>query len=403
VNVPQTSQAPLGVVLAEPRLADVTPRALPVTTEPWAVPAGFLTSDPDTVPPSADEAAASAAYRARQRRHAGIARGGRPQPRHSSASKPSAGGPGFRAPEEGKGEASAGDPGGPAAGPRGSDASTLAGSAEGAQRAQARESGARAARDGRGGLPWRNDYSGAAGDGFGDGWAPESGGGAATSRYDREDRCGGTHGRHADTRDGRAWPAACPADGRGHMAPGYDGPIWTYDGGQGHRPPLMGPGAPPRQWGIPDRWGQLGCRSAPRALGCRVRQRRWRDGAARAGRHGSCCDFYPEAAGRRSLSVVVRIVDAPYPGDGHGLARLAHVPAGSRLVRVRPVHQLGRDGAPRGHRCHGRVRPHWARLRRPLLCLESPRTRSKRFHAALWRVLRATGRPVHAWEYRSHD
>ena len=44
VNVPRTPQAPLGVMLAEPRLADVASRELPVTTEPWAVPAGFFTS-----------------------------------------------------------------------------------------------------------------------------------------------------------------------------------------------------------------------------------------------------------------------------------------------------------------------------------------------------------------------
>jgi len=36
-------------------------------------------------------------------------------------------------------------------------------------------------------------------------------------------------------------------------------------------------------------------------------------------------------------------------------------------------------------------------------CLHSPRTRAKWFHAALRRVFRATGRPVHVWEYRSHD
>jgi len=67
-------------MLAELRLADVAPPALPVTAEPWAVPAGFLSSDPDTVPPSAEEAAASAAYRARKRRHADMARGGPAQP-----------------------------------------------------------------------------------------------------------------------------------------------------------------------------------------------------------------------------------------------------------------------------------------------------------------------------------
>jgi len=65
VSVLRSPQAPLGVMLAEPRLADAAPRALPVTTEPWAIFAGFPSSDPDAVPPSAKEAAASAAYRAR--------------------------------------------------------------------------------------------------------------------------------------------------------------------------------------------------------------------------------------------------------------------------------------------------------------------------------------------------
>jgi len=80
VSVLRSPQAPLGVMLVEPRLADVAPRALPVTTEPWAIPAGFPSSDPDAVPPSAEEAAASAAYRARKRRHADMARGGPAQP-----------------------------------------------------------------------------------------------------------------------------------------------------------------------------------------------------------------------------------------------------------------------------------------------------------------------------------
>ena len=36
-------------------------------------------------------------------------------------------------------------------------------------------------------------------------------------------------------------------------------------------------------------------------------------------------------------------------------------------------------------------------------CLEPPRTRAKRFHAALRRVLRKAGRPVHVWEFRRCD
>jgi len=44
------------------------------------VPAGFPSTDPDTIPPAAEQAAASAAYRARKRRHAYLARGGPAQP-----------------------------------------------------------------------------------------------------------------------------------------------------------------------------------------------------------------------------------------------------------------------------------------------------------------------------------
>ena len=36
-------------------------------------------------------------------------------------------------------------------------------------------------------------------------------------------------------------------------------------------------------------------------------------------------------------------------------------------------------------------------------CLETPRTRAKRFHAAIRRVLRKAGRPVHEWAYRGRD
>ena len=36
-------------------------------------------------------------------------------------------------------------------------------------------------------------------------------------------------------------------------------------------------------------------------------------------------------------------------------------------------------------------------------CLESPRTRSKRFHTSLRRVLRKVGRPIHVSEHRGRD
>jgi len=76
VGVPRSPRASLGVMLAEPRLSDVVPQSLPVTEEAWAVPDGFPLSDPGNVPPSTEEAAASAAYRARKRRHADMERGG---------------------------------------------------------------------------------------------------------------------------------------------------------------------------------------------------------------------------------------------------------------------------------------------------------------------------------------
>ena len=36
-------------------------------------------------------------------------------------------------------------------------------------------------------------------------------------------------------------------------------------------------------------------------------------------------------------------------------------------------------------------------------CLESPRTRSKRFHTSLRRVLRKVGRPIHVSEHRGRN
>jgi len=58
------------------------------------------------------------------------------------------------------------------------------------------------------------------------------------------------------------------------------------------------PRSPPRRWGLPDGCGQVGRRSAPRALGFRVRPGRSRDGAAQAARYVSPCDPHSGAAGR---------------------------------------------------------------------------------------------------------
>ena len=158
VSVPRSPQAPLGVMLVEPRLADVTPPALPVTVGSWTVPAGFPSTDLDTVPPSAGEAAASAAYRERKRRHADMARGGPAQSgflasgSQAVASSGAAAGPaafpawgppggehGPRDHEEDEWEANARGLDGSAAGPRGLAALTLAGGTDWGSRAEARE------------------------------------------------------------------------------------------------------------------------------------------------------------------------------------------------------------------------------------------------------------------------
>jgi len=225
VSVLRSPQAPLGVMLAEPRLADVASRALPVTTEPWAIPAGFNSSDPDAVPPSAEEAAASAAYRARKRRHADMARGGPALPGPHR--------PGPRDPKGDEEEASASDCGGSDAYPLGFSASTLAGSAEWGQRAAVRADGAGAAHDERWDTTWRGDHAGTAGDRPGRGWASEFDGGAAAPRRDRDEHWEGGPGRRADVRDDSVWSAAGPSDGREYMAAGRDEPAWPSDGGQG--------------------------------------------------------------------------------------------------------------------------------------------------------------------------
>ena len=149
VSVPRSLQAPLGVMLAELRLADVVPRALPMTDQAWAVPAGVTLPHPGDVPPSTKEAAASAAYRARKRRQADMERGGPAQPGSADPASPAvpspgtpagpsafpASGspihkPGSRAPGGDEGEACAWDSTGSSAGRRGVAASPPAANAD---------------------------------------------------------------------------------------------------------------------------------------------------------------------------------------------------------------------------------------------------------------------------------
>jgi len=86
--VPRSPHAPLGVMLAELRLAGAVPRSLPVTEKAWAVPDGFPLSDPGDVSPSTEEVAASAAYHARKRRHADMERGGPAEPELANPRSP---------------------------------------------------------------------------------------------------------------------------------------------------------------------------------------------------------------------------------------------------------------------------------------------------------------------------
>ena len=394
VNVLRTPQTPLGVMLAEPRLADVAPRALPVTTEPWAIPAGFTSPDPDAVPPSTEEAAASAAYRARKRRHADMARGGPapPVPHH----------PGPRDPEGEEEEASAGDPGGPDAYSRGFSSSTRVGNAEWGPREAGREDRAGTAHGERWDATWRGDRADTAGDRPGRGWASESGGGAAAPRRDHDDRWGdGGHGRRADVRDDRVWSAAGPGDGRGCMADGRDGPAWPSDGGQGRDGAASG-------WG----YGRSEYRPAGEAAApAGPRPARWDAAPANDG----------PAMAPMELGVAGPIV-TPVPGQPDvaydwWLSASWTPPTPVTATEWRDSLTSGQVVALFGYDPSinwSEVGPceitaamvEYARIGLAAdvpPCLEPPRTRAKRFHAALRRVLRKAGRPVHVWEFRRRD
>jgi len=270
VSVPRSPQAPLGVILAEPRLADVVPRTLLVTWEACAVPAGFISPDPGDVPPSVEEAAVSASCHARKRRHADIVRGAPAQPGPHAPRSQAVASPGdaawpagilasgvpacepgprdFGVDEE---EASIGGCWGPAVGHRGSAATAPAGSAEWGQRTAAGEDGSGPAHDRSWAKARRDDHPGAEGHDFGGGWVSESGGDAAGARNDDESRWEGGHGRDADARGEHAWHAASPDDGRGHAAAGRDGPVWRSDSGQARG----GDARDDRYWGPEHRCG----------------------------------------------------------------------------------------------------------------------------------------------------
>ena len=200
-------------MLAQPRLADAVPRSLPVTEEAWAEPAGFPLSDPGDVPPSTEEAPASAAYHTRKRRHADMERGGPAQPGSANpgspvgaapdvpvgpAAFPAPGSPihelGSRGPGGGEGGVRACRSAGPGAGTRGGAASPSAANTAWDRYPAAREDGSGAAPGGRWADERHDDYPGMAGAKFGDGWPAAAVGGAGGARYDPGDRVDGGSG-----------------------------------------------------------------------------------------------------------------------------------------------------------------------------------------------------------------
>jgi len=267
--------------------------------------------------------------------------------------------------------------------------------------AAAAGAGAGAAHDELWDATWRGDHAGTAGDGPGRGWAPESGGGAAAPRRDREDRWEGGPGRRADVPDDRVWPAAGPSDGRGYLAAGRDGPAWPSDGGQGRDGGASG--------------GRYG-RSEYRPTG---------DAAAPTGPRPARWDAAPDNEGPAMAPMELGVagpVVTPVPGQPDvaydwWLSTSWTPPTPVTATKWRDsltsgqvVALFGYDPSVNwsevGPREITAAMVEYARIGLAAVvppCLESPRTRAKRFHAALRRVLRKTGRPVHVWVYRRHD
>ena len=216
------------------------------------MPAGFPLSDPGDVPPSTEEAAASAAYHARKRRHADMERGGPAQPGSANPGSPvgavpdvpagpvafpAPGSPihelGSHGPGGGEKEVRACRSAGPGAGPRGGVASPSAANTAWHRYPAAREEGSGAAPGGRWAEERHEDYPGMAGAELGDGWPAAAVGGAGGARHDPGDRMDGGVGRGAGAWDDRAWPAPSQGDGRSCAASGRDDPMRRTDGGQG--------------------------------------------------------------------------------------------------------------------------------------------------------------------------
>jgi len=420
MGVPRSPHAPLEFMLAEPRLADAVPRSLPVTEEARARPVGFPLSDPGDVPTSTEEAAASAAYHARKRRHADMELHGPAQPGSANPGSPVGAAPDV--------------PVGPAAFP---------------------------APGGRWDEERHDDYPGMAGAEFGDGWPAAAVDGAGGAGRGPGDRMDGVVGRGAGVWDDRAWPAAIHGDNRSLAAAGRDDLMRRTDGGQGRERDAHAGGhwdaAPPHDGGRYPTGGAGAAAGSPRDAST---GRLWdaepqKDGGSYpTGGAGAAAGSHRDAHDGRHWGSESRREDREYNADaagtGTGGPRFARSDAGRDndgpppallwLGIVGPVATpvpgqpdvaydwwlslLWEPPAPMKATAwrdsltsrkvvalfgHDRA-VNWAEVGPPELtaalveyariglagvvtpCLETPRTRAKRFHAALRRVLRGAGR-----------
>jgi len=478
-------------MLAEPRLADVVLRVLPVTEEACAEPAGVTLPDPGDVRLTTEEAAASVAYCARKRQHADMEHGGPVHPGFADtrcpadaspdasagpAASPALGSPIHKRGSQGPGwserEAHAWGSADPGAGPRGGAASPSAARPAWDGYPEARDDGFGSAPDGRCAWERHDDYPETAGADFGDGWPADRSGGAVGARHDHGDRREGRVGRGADALDDLAWPAGSQDDGRSHADAGPDGPMWRTDGGQRRQSGSQAG----RHW-----WSESRRDGAEYPADCvRTAAELQRD--AHSGRHWDAepkrdCVGYPTSgsgAAARSWSGTEggrhwwsesRRDGGEYPADGvrtatgspcsarwdaaptndgpaAALLELGIVGPVATPVPAQPdvshdlrLSSLWEPSAPmtatawRDSLTSGKVvalfwgdtAVNWAEVGPPNItaapveyagvglagvvpqCPQSLRTRAKRFHSALRRVMRGAGRPVHVWEYRGRD
>jgi len=216
------------------------------------VPAGFPLSDPGEVPLSTEEAAASAACHARQRRQADMERGGPALPGSANPGSQAraaldfpVGPAAFRAPGlpihelgshgpgGGEEEARACRSAGPGAGPHGGAASPSAANTDWDRYPAAREDGSGAAPGVRWAEKRQDHYPDTAVSEVCDGCPAAASGNAGGARHDPGDSMDGEVGRGSGACDGRVWLAASQGDGRSRAAASLDGPMRRSDGGQG--------------------------------------------------------------------------------------------------------------------------------------------------------------------------